>query len=500
MEEATIDAGATAAHTEHFDVVVVGAGISGIDAAYHLKTRCGGKSFVVLDALESFGGTWLTHKYPGVRSDSDLYTFGYGFKPWTNAPIASAPQILEYLGEVIDENDLAGHFRFRHSISSASWSSVENHWTLEATDTANGASRRFSTNFLWMCQGYYRHAEGYTPDWPGLEQFGGRVVHPQHWPDDLTLHDKEVVVIGSGATAATLIPAIADDCAHVTMLQRSPTYFFARPNADEVIDLLRSLEIPDEWIHEIARRKTLAEQELIHNLSFDDPELIKSELIKMVSDLLPPDYDVATHFTPRYLPWRQRIALVPDGDLFAAISAGKVTVVTDEIESFTPSGIELKSGTRLSADVVVSATGFNLSMLGDIAFVVDGAPVDFADSVTYRGMMFTGVPNMLWVFGYFRASWTLRADLACGFTIRLLDHMRELGASKVTPMLRAVDADMALLEWVDPEDFNPGYFVRAKHLMPQRGTKPEWQHNQNYWIERDILPNADLDDGCLVYE
>ena len=260
-----------------------------------------------------------------------------------------------------------------------------------------------------------------------------------------------------------------------------------------------SLEIPDEWIHEIARRKTLAEQELIHNLSFDDPSH-QSELIKMVSDLLPPDYDVATHFTPRYLPWRQRIALVPDGDLFAAISAGKVTVVTDEIESFTPSGIELKSGTRLSADVVVSVTGFNLSMLGDIAFVVDGAPVDFADSVTYRGMMFTGVPNMLWVFGYFRASWTLRADLACGFTIRLLDHMRELGASKVTPMLRAVDADMALLEWVDPEDFNPGYFVRAKHLMPQRGTKPEWQHNQNYWIERDILPNADLDDGCLVYE
>ncbi len=314
------------------------------------------------------------------------------------------------------------------------------------------------------------------------------------------LADREVVVIGSGATAATLIPAIADDCAHVTMLQRSPTYFFARPNTDEVVDLLRSLEIPDEWIHEIARRKTLAEQELIHNLSFDDPDLIKGELIKMVSDLLPRDYDVATHFTPRYLPWRQRIALVPNGDLFAAISAGKVTVVTDEIESFTETGIELKSGPSLRADVVVTATGFNLSMLGDIAFSVDGEAVDFAQCVTYRGMMFTGVPNMLWVFGYFRASWTLRADLACAFTIRLLDHLTELGATKVTPSLREADAAMALLEWVDPEDFNPGYFVRSKHLMPKRGEKPEWQHSQNYWVERDILPGADLDDGCLVYE
>jgi cation diffusion facilitator CzcD-associated flavoprotein CzcO len=488
------------AGVEHFDVLIVGAGISGIDAAYHLKRECPERSFVVLEGLESFGGTWLTHRYPGVRSDSDLYTFGYEFKPWKDAPIASAPQILSYLGEVIEENELAPHIRYRQQIHSASWSGDDNLWTVGTAATDTGERSMFTAGFLWMCQGYYRHSEGYTPEWPGFDRYSGLVVHPQQWPDDLALEGKKVIVIGSGATAATLIPAIAPECEHVTMLQRSPTYFFSRPNVDEVADLLRELEIPDEWIHEIARRKALKEQKEIAQMSFEAPELIKDELIRIVREQLPPDFDVDTHFTPRYLPGRQRIALVPDGNLFTAISSGKVSVVTDEIETFTPDGIRLRSGESLSADVIITATGFNLNVLGDISFTIDGRPLDLADTVTYRGMMFTGVPNLLWIFGYFRASWTLRADLVCTFTCRLLNHMAGRGAARVTPTLRTEDDDMRILDWVDTENFNPGYFTRAVHLLPRRGSKSEWQHSQDYWLEREQLPAADLDDGCLIYQ
>ena len=486
--------------TEHFDVLVVGAGISGVDAAYHLRRQCPERTFVVLEGLESFGGTWLMHRYPGIRSDSDLYTFGYGFKPWTGAPIASAVEILRYLGEVIDENDLGGHIRYDHHITSASWSSDDDTWTLEATCTDTGEELRFTTGFLWMCQGYYRHAEGYTPEWPGLDCFTGRIVHPQTWPDDLDYAGKNVIVIGSGATAATLVPAIAGECAHVTVLQRSPTYFWTGPNANEVADMLRELEIPEEWIHEIVRRKNLRDQEIVTRLSLEEPEFLKDELIKGVRAHLPADYDVETHFTPRYRPWRQRLAYVPDGDLFAGITSGKVSMVTDEIESFTEDGILLTSGNELTADIIITATGFNLSVLGDIAFTIDSRPLVFSDTVTYRGMMFTGVPNMAWVFGYFRASWTLRSDLVCDLVCRLLDHIEELGATRVTPALRPEDADMPILSWIDPENFNPGYLMRSVDLLPQRGNKPEWQHSQDYWAEKDLLPAADLDDGCLVYE
>jgi cation diffusion facilitator CzcD-associated flavoprotein CzcO len=486
--------------TEHVDVLVIGAGISGIDAAYHLRRHSPDRSFLVLEGLESFGGTWLTHRYPGVRSDSDLYTFGYGFKPWTGPPIASAAQILSYLGEVIEENDLSSRVRYRHRIHLASWSGDDDLWTVDATKTDTGEPCRFTTGFLWMCQGYYRHAEGYTPDWAGMDRFTGRIIHPQTWPDDVDLTGRNVVVIGSGATAATLVPAIAADCAHVTVLQRSPTYFYARPNANEVADMLRELEIPEEWVHEIVRRKILHDQEAVTRLSFEEPEFLKTELINMVRDLLPAGYDVETHFTPRYRPWQQRLAVVPDGDLFAGIASGDASMVTDEIETFTEAGILLESGQELTADIIVTATGFNFSMLGDIAFTVDGKTPDLADSVTYRGMMFTGVPNLLWVFGYFRASWTLRADMVCSLGCRLVNHMAERGATRVTPRLRPEDADMPILPWIDPENFNPGYLMRSMHLLPRRGDKPEWQHSQDYWAEKDLLPIADLDDGCLVYE
>ena len=485
---------------EHFDVLIVGAGISGVGGAYHLTQQCPGKSFVVLESQASFGGTWLTHRYPGIRSDSDLYTFGYRFKPWTSAPIATAAEILHYMGEVIEENDLARHIRYRHQIASASWSSEDRLWTIEATRSDTGEAQRFTANFLWMCQGYYRHSQGYTPEWDGMESFKGRIVHPQTWPDDLDYKGKNVIVIGSGATAATLIPAMANDCAHVTMLQRSPTFFRTGRNAIEIADELRELQIDETWIHEIVRRKILHDQSVFTSRSFSEPETVKQELLSAVRYYLGKDYDIATHFTPRYRPWRQRIAFIPDGDLFAGIRDGKASVVTDEIERFTETGILCKSGKQLDADIIITATGFNLNVLGDIAFSIDGKPLVFSDTVTYRGMMFTGVPNMAWVFGYFRASWTLRTDLVADFVCRLLDHMKDKGARMVTPTLRPEDADMALLPWIDPENFNPGYIMRGMHLLPKRGDKPEWQHTQDYWTEKDAFPAIDLDDGCFAYE
>ena len=487
------------AKTENFDVLVVGAGISGVGAAYHLTQQRPGTTFVVLEALDSFGGTWWTHRYPGIRSDSDLYTFGYRFKPWTGAPIASAEEILKYMGEVIDENGLARHIRYEHMIASARWSSEDNRWTIEATRTDTGETQRFTANFLWMCQGYYRHSEGYTPEWPGMDQYQGQFVHPQSWPEDLDYAGKQVVVIGSGATAATLVPAIAADCGHVTVLQRSPTYFISGRNQNDLADTLRELEVDEVWIHEIVRRKILYDQATFTRRALEDPEAVKQELIAGVRAYLGPEFDIETHFTPHYRPWRQRIAFVPDGDIFRGISAGKASIVTDEIDTFTPKGILLKTGRELEADIVITATGFNLNVLGDIAFEIDGKPLVFADTVTYRGMMFTGVPNMLWVFGYFRASWTLRADLLADFVCRLLAHMERKGAKRIEAALRPEDEGMKLLPWMDPENFNPGYLMRAMDLLPKRGEKPEWQHSQDYWREKDELPVIDLDGPEFVY-
>jgi cation diffusion facilitator CzcD-associated flavoprotein CzcO len=489
---------AAAQTTEHFDVLIVGAGISGVGGAYHLTKQRPGTSFVVLESLENFGGTWLSHRYPGIRSDSDLYTFGYRFKPWIGAPIATADEILSYMGEVIEENDLGKHIRYGHKITKASWSSKDNQWTIEAVRADTGETVRITAGFLWMCQGYYRQLQGYTPEWPGMDSFKGPIVHPQTWPEDLDYKNKKVVIIGSGATAATLAPAIAGDCEHVTVLQRSPTYFIPGRNENELADTLRTLEIDETWIHEIVRRKVLHDQAEFTRRSFTEPETVKQELLAGVAAFLPQE-EVEKNFTPTYRPWRQRIAFVPDGDIFQGIRAGKASVVTDEIDHFTPEGIKLKSGKTLEADIIITATGFNLNVLGDIAFTIDGKPLDFANTVTYRGMMFTGVPNMVWVFGYFRASWTLRADLISDFVCRLLAHMEKKGAKKVTVALRPEDKDMPLSTWIDPENFNPGYLMRGMHLLPKRGDKPEWQHTQDYWVEKDVLPAIDLDDAAFVY-
>ncbi|WP_421861023.1 flavin-containing monooxygenase [Parvibaculum sp.] len=489
----------TGQKTEHFDVLIVGAGISGIGAAYHLQQQCPDKTFVALEGLDGFGGTWHMHRYPGIRSDSDLYTFGYRFKPWTGTPIATAQEILTYMKEVIEENDLDRHIRYNHRITTAKWSSEDNLWTVYATDKKTGEERRFTANFLWMCQGYYRHSEGYTPEWPDMDKFKGQIIHPQSWPEDLDYKGKKVIVIGSGATAATLVPAIAGDCEHVTLLQRSPTYFIPGRNENELADRLRQLEVDENWIHEITRREILHNQAEFARRSFEEPEEVRKELLDAVRLFLPEE-TVEKHFTPRYRPWQQRVAFVPDGDIFQGIASGKASVETDEIERYTEKGILLKSGKELEADIIVTATGFNLSVLGDIDFDIDGKPLNFADTVTYRGMMFTGVPNLIWVFGYFRASWTLRVDLLGDFVARLLKHMDEKGSKKVTVALRKEDSNMPLLPWIDPENFNPGYLMRGMHLLPKRGDKPEWQHTQDYWVEKDELPEIDLDGAEFVYE
>lgn len=491
-DTATLQASKTKAKTEHFDVLVVGAGISGVGAGYHLKTQNPKKKFVILEAYETFGGTWHMHKYPGIRSDSDLYTFGYRYKPWVGPPIASREEILRYMDEVIAENDLAPHIRYRHKITSASWSSAKKRWTVKAERLDTGEVLTFTAKFLWMCQGYYKHSEGYTPEWPGMDSFRGRIVHPQTWPEDLDLAGKNVVVIGSGATAATVVPAIAGKCAHVTLLQRSPTYFIPARNENVLADELRRLGVDENWIHEIVRRKYLFEQAEFTRRSFEDAEALRSELLEGVKACLPEGYDM-THFTPSYRPWQQRIAFVPDADLFEGIKAGLASVVTDHIDRFTEKGILLKSGRELEADVIVTATGFNLSVLGGIPFEVDGKPVNWGETITYRGMMFTGVPNLLWVFGYFRASWTLRVDMMGDFVARLLKHMDARGARQVEVALRPQDHNMEILPWIDEDNFNPGYLARSMDLMPKRGANPEWGHSQNYWKEKDELPLIDLD-------
>ena len=480
-------------------MLVVGAGISGVGAAWHLQAQCPDLDYVVLESQASFGGTWITHRFPGIRSDSDLFTFGYAFKPWQGKPIATAEEILKYMGEVIEENGLARRIRYRHRVERARWSGAENRWTVEATRGDSGERVTFTADFLFMCQGYYRHARGYTPEWPGMKDFAGRVVHPQAWPDDLDYKGKRVVVIGSGATAATIVPAIARDCAQLTMLQRSPTYFRIGRNAIEIADELRRLQVDPAWIHEIVRRKILFEQDLFARRCLSEPEKVKGELIAGVRAAVGPEFDVDTHFTPRYRPWRQRLAFVPDGDLFRAIAEGRVSVVTDEIERFTAKGIRVRAGREIEADLVVTATGFELCVLGDIAFEIDGRPLDFANTVTYRGMMFTGVPNMAWVFGYFRASWTLRTDLVCDFVCRLLNHMKAKGLRRVVPALRPEDRDMPLLPWIDENDFNPGYMMRSLHLLPRRGARREWAHTQDYWAEKDEIPAIDLDDAAFSY-
>ncbi|MGE3250842.1 MAG: flavin-containing monooxygenase [Hyphomonadaceae bacterium] len=485
--------------SEHFDVLIVGAGISGVGSAYHLQTQCPDRSYVILESKETFGGTWDTHKYPGIRSDSDLYTFGYRFKPWVGPPIATAEEILKYMGEVIEENDIAPNIRYGHTVMRCAWSSKANKWTIDAVRKSDGAKRRFTANFLWMCQGYYDHENPYVPDWPGMKDFKGLFVHAQKWDPKTDVRGKRVIVIGSGATAATVIPAITDDAAHVTMLQRSPTYFFAAPNVNELADRLRQIGIDEPTIHRVVRQQILYDQDVLTRRCQEEPDVVVEELKALIRAYAGEDFQFEPHFTPRYRIWQQRLAYVPEGDIFKAAVSGKLSIVTDEIDRFTEKGIRTKSGEEIEADIIVAATGFRLSVLGEIPFSVDGDAVDWADTITYRGMMFTGVPNLAWVFGYFRASWTLRVDILGDFVCKLLNHMKEKGAKRVDVQLRPEDHNMPVLPWIEEENFNPGYLMRDLHRLPKRGDKPEWRHNQDYWREKEEIPAIDLDGKEFVY-
>jgi cation diffusion facilitator CzcD-associated flavoprotein CzcO len=370
---------------------------------------------------------------------------------------------------------------------------------VEVTRGDTGEQLQFTTDFLWMCQGYYNHDKPYQPQWEGLDRFQGLVVHPQQWPQDLDLAGKRVVVIGSGSTAATLIPAIAQEAAHVTMLQRSPSYFLALPQVHELAVTLRQLDIPEDWTHEILRRAYAAQTNELARMSHEAPDELHTYLMESMKPLLPEGFDIEKHFTPRYRPWQQRIAIVPEGDLFAALREGKASIVTDTIETFTEKGIRVGSGEELEADVVVSATGFNLSAFGDITFTVDGEPVEFPERVTWRGIMISDIPNMAYVFGYFRHSWTLRADLVSDLVCRLLETMEAKGATMVVPTLRPEDADMQIRPWSDPENFNAGYVMRSQHVLFKQGDREPWTHMAEHAEELELLPKADLDDGTLVY-
>lgn len=487
--------------TEEFDVLVVGAGVSGIGSAYHLKEQCPGKSFAILEAQEGFGGTWRTHKYPGVRSDSDLYTFGYRFKPWVGPPIATAEEICRYLEAVIEESGLDKAIRYGTRIKRCSWSSADKKWTVETTRPDGSPGTVYVCSFLWMCQGYYDHDHPYMPQWPGMESFKGKLVHAQKWDRDLDYKDKNVVVIGSGATAATVIPAMAGDAAHVTMLQRSPTYFFCYPNKSDLADRLRMIGVDEETIHRCARLDYLHNLKMLDRRSREEPEVVFEELKHLIRQYAGEDFDFEPHFTPKYRPWQQRLAFVPDGDMFVRMKEGKVSAVTDQIDHFTPDGIHLKSGADLKADIVVAATGFNLLVMGGIEFVVDGREVDWSETATYRGMMFSGVPNLVWVFGYFRAAWTLRVDLLGDFVCRLLQHMDAKGVRQVEVVTPDDAGNEPLKAWIEDDNFNPGYLMRDIDKLPKRlGDRPEWRHTQDYWREAEEIPAVALDGPEFHYE
>jgi monooxygenase len=493
---------------EHVDVLVIGAGVSGIDAGHHLRERFPDKTFAILEKMPGRGGTWWTHRFPGARSDSDLFTYGYGHKPWRGPSIATSEEITNYLDEVIEEDDLKAAIRYRHEVRAASWSSSEHRWTLDVhreggDDGEGGETVQMTCGFLWMCQGYYNHQDPYRPEWPGTESFsanGGVIVHPQTWPEDLDWEGKRVVVIGSGATAATVVPAMAEKAAHVTMLQRTPTFVAAVPKTHELAVQLRALDIPEDWTHEILRRAYIEQFNELTRMCLETPEDARTFLLGEMRPHLPEGFDVEKHFNPGYRPWQQRIAVVPDGDIFTAIREGRASVVTDTIDTFTGTGIRTSSGEELEADIVVSATGFNLSALGDIPFAVDGEAVDVSQQITWRGIMISGIPNMAYVFGYFRHSWTLRADLVSDLVCRLLAHMEARGAAQVTPTLRPEDADMEIRPWSDPENFNSGYVMRSQHKMFKQGDRAPWTHMHEYAEERHTLPAADLDDGTLRYD
>ncbi len=479
---------------EHVDVLIVGAGLSGIGTAYHLQTRCPTRSYAILEGRDAIGGTWDLFRYPGVRSDSDMFTLGYAFRPWQEArAIADGPSILKYIRETAEEFGIDRQIRFGHMVRRATWSSAGALWTVEAQRGADGEIVNFTCNFLVMCSGYYDYDGGYTPEWPGVERFAGLIVHPQQWPEDLDYAGQRVIVIGSGATAVTLVPAMADQAAHVIMLQRSPSYVAALPSEDPVVSFLRRV-LPARLAYRIARWRSVLLGIVMYTLARRRPEATKQRIVQMAQQELGPDYDVSTHFTPRYNPWDQRLCLAPDADLFAAIRSGKVSVVTGHIETFTETGVRLCSGDELAADIVVTATGLVIKVLGGVQLVVDGVAVDLSKTLTYKGMMHSDIPNLASVLGYTNASWTLKSDLTAGYVCRLLNYMQQHGYRQCTPRQRdpSITREPAL-------SFTSGYVQRALHKLPSQGSKKPWKLYQNYVLDLLALHFGRVDDGAMEF-
>jgi cation diffusion facilitator CzcD-associated flavoprotein CzcO len=476
-----------------FDVIIVGAGLSGIGVAYRLQRDCPKKSFVILEARNALGGTWDLFRYPGIRSDSDMHTFGYCFRPWRGEKsIADGPSILSYLNDTAREYGIDRKIRFHHKVEHASWSPTDARWTLTVTGP-DGKATTFTSNFLQMCSGYYDYDAGYMPGWPGMERFKGEIVHPQKWPKDLDYSGKRVVVIGSGATAVTLVPAMTDKAAEITMLQRSPTYIVARPAKDVIANWLYT-QLPEGLAHTITRWKNIMLQMYFYNVARRKPAEAKKRIIELAQVELGPGIDMEKHFTPHYNPWDQRLCLVPDGDLFKAIRAGRASIVTDEIETFTETGLKLRSGRELKSDIIVTATGLVMRLMGGVELVVDGKVVNPGMTLNYKGMMLSEVPNLALTFGYTNASWTLKADLTAKYLCRILNKMDHGGYAYCTPH----NTDSSVIPDARPP-LSSGYMQRAKDILPKQGSKRPWKLYQNYAKDLLALRFGSIDDGTLVF-
>jgi monooxygenase len=477
------------------DVLIIGAGLSGIGAAAHLTMQCPAKSYAIVEQRADLGGTWDLFRYPGIRSDSDMHTLGYRFKPWLHEKtIADGPAIWDYVHQTATEYGITPHIRLGHRVLSASWSTPDAIWTVLARREADGQDVRFRANFLFMCAGYYDYNQGYTPEFAGAEEFKGPIIHPQKWPENFNHADKKVVVIGSGATAVTIVPVMAKSAAKVTMLQRSPTYMVSRPAKDAFANNLRKV-LPEKMAYAITRFRNINMQRFAYWYARRSPAKMGSKLIDMARKALPAGYDIATHLTPKYGPWEQRLCLVPDADMFKALSDGSAEIVTDHIDRFDATGIVLQSGKHLDADVIVTATGLNLVTMGKTKLSVDGAPVNLGEHVNYKGVMFNDIPNLASVFGYVNASWTLKTDIVADYVCRLLQEMDRRGATIANPHLD--DPDMPRSPFV--EDFSSGYFARSFDALPKNGNRHPWRVLQDYKAEKKILTQEPVNDGIMIF-
>jgi monooxygenase len=481
----------------HFDVLVVGAGLSGLSAAWHLQTRCPDRSYAVLEAREAMGGTWDLFRYPGIRSDSDMYTLGYRFRPWRDPKaIADGPAIRSYIEDTAQEFGITPMIRFQHRVVRAEWSSSDARWTVHVEAGPEARPLRLTCGFLYACTGYYRYDRGYLPQWPDMERFQGRLVHPQHWPDDLDYRDQRVVVIGSGATAITLVPAMLEGpgaASHVTMLQRSPTYVVRQPGEDRIANALRRI-FGAKVAYVLSRWKNVVRQMFYYSLARRRPDLMKRIIRNGVRIALGEDYPVDTHFAPRYDPWDERLCIAPDGDFFYAIRSGRASVVTDQVESFTETGVQLASGEHLDADIIVAATGLQVELLSGMTLTVDGRPVALSETLSYKGMMYSDIPNLVSAFGYTNASWTLKCDLVAEHVCRLLNHMARRGLVQVTPRRN----DPSMVE--EPAlDLTSGYIQRALPSLPSQGSKRPWRLHQNYVMDLLALRFGRVDEPALEF-